>query len=79
MARVVGGRRQRLGRESVLVATTVAAVLLGVVSVFVAIQLTRAGFGAILAVGPGGAYSVEVFGGSPGKRARPSPTAWLPI
>ncbi|MCJ7796564.1 MAG: hypothetical protein MUQ56_07340, partial [Thermoleophilia bacterium] len=51
MAHAVGGRRQRMGRESVLLATTVAAVFLGVVSVFVTIQLVRAGFGALPGVG----------------------------
>ena len=51
MAHVVGGRRQRLGRESVLLGTTVAAVFLGVVSIFVAIQLVRAGLAALPAVG----------------------------
>src|SRR5665647_43365 len=50
MAHVVGSRKQRLGRESVLLATTVAAVVLGVVSVFVAIQLARAGVDAVVAV-----------------------------
>lgn len=58
MAHVVGSRRQRLGRESVLLATTVAAVFLGVMSVFVAIQLTRAGLSVVLAVG-----AVVVLGG----------------
>lgn len=81
MAHVVGGRRQRLGRESVLLATTVAAVVLGVLSVFVAIQLTRAGFGAVLAVGlvvvMGGAITAGklmldhiLVGGTGGRRAQ---------
>lgn len=51
MAHIVGGRRQRLGRESVMLATTVGAVFLVVAVVFVAIQATRAGFGAVAAVG----------------------------
>jgi hypothetical protein len=59
MAHVVGGRKRRLGRESVLLATTVAAVALGVVSVFIAIQVARAGHGAVLAVG-----IVVVLGGA---------------
>ncbi len=50
---------RRLGRESVLLATTVAAVFLGVVSVFIAIQVARSGFGAVLAVG-----IVVVLGGA---------------
>jgi len=58
MAHVVGSRRQRLGRESVLLATTVAAVFLGVMSVFAAIQLARADFSVVLAVG-----AVVVLGG----------------
>jgi hypothetical protein len=51
MAHVVGHRKRRLGRESVLLGTTVAAVFLGVVSVFIAIQVARSGHGVVLAVG----------------------------
>lgn len=80
MAHVVGGRRRRLERESILLATTVAAVFLGVVSVFVSIQVVRAGFSAILAAGVvvmlGGAIAVGklvldhmLVGGTQGRRA----------
>lgn len=51
MAHVVGGGRKRLGRESIQLVTTVAAVFLGVLLVFVAIQVAKAGFDALLAAG----------------------------
>ena len=47
----MGSGEQRLGRESVTLATTVGAVFLAVLAVFVAIQATRSGFGVFAAAG----------------------------
>lgn len=50
MARVIGGRRRRVGDESVRLATTAGALVAGVAAVFVGIQGVRSGIGTALVV-----------------------------